>query len=128
MVNDDLASDYTDPMFYFVDLTKPYGDPDQVISYPIAFGVIHPDHSVSNEDSFHDIYFGRSPDGNYTFNYGPISVAAEPVFFEAPLDGDSSKVSLWYDNYCTDGIPYHSHPAWAYWRRLFNILWSENFL
>ena len=114
MVIDDLANGYVSPMFYFVDLNKPMGDPGQVTSYPIAFDLDFPsDHNKLKENSFHDIYFTRRADNSFSFNYGPAAGLGEYIFYIAPFNGDKGNITVWYDNRGTGGAPYHSHPAWG---------------
>ncbi len=113
MVIDDLANNYPSPMFYLVDLRKSISDPTQVTSYPIGFNLSWPGHDLAKENSFHDIYFTRRSDGSYAFNYGPVAGLGEPIFFKVPLAGGVENVTLWYDNQGSEGIPYHSHPAWG---------------
>lgn len=108
MVNDDFANSYPDPMFYFVNV-----DTGAVNSFPIAFNLNNANHDLAKEKSFHDIYFTRRSDDSFGFNYGPTSGVGEYLFFLAPISGDPAQVTVWFDNYGTNSIPYHSHPAWG---------------
>lgn len=95
----------------------------QVTTFPLNFGGNLPaafasltNHFVGNEYHVHDIYFRRSNNDDFIFNYGPLGSVGEPVFFEAPESGDGAQVTVAYQGPCPTpgGTPYYSHPAWNF--------------
>ena len=93
-----------------------------VTSFPLDFNTGLPlftsltNHFVGNEYHVHDIYFRRTNNDDFIFNYGPLGSVGEPVFFEAPPNGDGTKVTVTYQGPCPvpGGTPYYSHPAWNF--------------
>jgi len=123
MIKDLNSRDYAGEL-YFVDLRKEPGEKGFLFHYPWKFEVDHPKHKLETEFGFHDIYFRRTPDDSYIFNFGSAGSVGEPLFFEAPLRLDRAKLQVCYPDDKLK-IPYYSHPAWNHDGRLVSYFGCE---
>jgi len=120
----DLNSRAYDGELYFIDLRKKPDEDGFFFHYPWQFKVEHAKHRLEMEFGFHDIYFRRTPDDSYVFNFGSAGSVGEALFFEAPLRRVATTIKVCYPDDGL-GIPYYSHPAWSHDGRLVSYFGLE---
>lgn len=87
--------------------------PTELTTFDLILGVVHPDHSESEEWHLHDFTLRRNAQNTVVFNYGPQGSSGEPLFIEMATDGSGGwRVSYAPNEDVHCPVPYYSHPAW----------------